>query len=439
MLVRNDWNKDVKKALNEFLIQYRDQNQYVVFDFDNTCSIFDSAEHVAFYQLKTLSFALNIEEMEKMLWSSLIKDQEYLDYIEDIITAYTSLYNRFGPFSYMGVKPELYSQLMDDSMWKELYVKIFHLYRLIEKKEGTTKAYCWICFWFTNMTKEEVYDLSCRALHYYKDLPTRQFSCCTDPLVLSKTGVKELIHLEGISITENIIELWKSLKEAEIGVYVCSASHIEVVKAAIDVWNLRKYCDGLLGMSVKYTDHFENEYDLSIGYSYKVKNNIWVNNKEPMQAICQGEGKVEAIDHILVKKYGYGPAAAFMDSTGDLHFCSEYSSLKLVVCFNRADRSIYDGGGLIALVAVYQKEKGYNKQDTHYYLQGRNENNRTFIPYEASYRFNSTALQLYKNEENEKLLTLILKENKTIKEIIDDHVRKYIDPDYRGYHQKEEV
>ena len=70
-----------------------------------------------------------------------------------------------------------------------------------------------------------------------------------------------------------------------------------------------------------------------------------------------------------------------MDSTGDFNFCTEFETLRLVICFNRANRKLKDGGGLIAAMSKYERDVlGYDfakadaAGDTLYVLQGREEN-----------------------------------------------------------------
>ena len=71
-----------------------------------------------------------------------------------------------------------------------------------------------------------------------------------------------------------------------------------------------------------------------------------------------------------------------MDSTGDYNFCTEFKTLQVVTCFNRADRKETDGGGVIAELAVYQADTlkydyaaAQAAGDTLYVLQGRDEMN----------------------------------------------------------------
>lgn len=73
------------------------------------------------------------------------------------------------------------------------------------------------------------------------------------------------------------------------------------------------------------------------------------------------EGKVTAIENALVPRCGCGPLAGFMDSSGDFNFCTEFDSMTFVICYNRANRKITEGAGLIAVLAIYQRDTpGYD-------------------------------------------------------------------------------
>ena len=140
-----------------------------------------------------------------------------------------------------------------------------------------------------------------------------------------------------------------------------------------------------------------------------------------------GKGKVTAVVNAIAPEYdGHGPIAGFMDSTGDFNFCTEFGSLKLVVCFNRATRGVTEGGGLIAELAVYQKDslgydlaKANSAGDTLYVLQGREENGlRSFRNSRSTLRYGQTEEKLFKNEENYAQLESFKKDGLTTEEII---------------------
>ena len=89
-----DWNPDAKKALNSFIRSERGQKEkpYVVFDFDNTCSIFDVSVQLMAYQLETMCFGLNPEEFSKMANTGMETYPESLqESLRSIISDYADL------------------------------------------------------------------------------------------------------------------------------------------------------------------------------------------------------------------------------------------------------------------------------------------------------------------------------------------------------------
>ena len=107
-----------------------------------------------------------------------------------------------------------------------------------------------------------------------------------------------------------------------------------------------------------------------------------------------------------------------MDASGDFNFCTEFKSMKMVICYNRANRKITEGAGLVAIAAMYQKENGLDlksandNDDTYYLLQGRDENGkRSLRESNKTIRFKEKEEKLFANEDNDKLFNY-LKDNK---------------------------
>ena len=70
----------------------------------------------------------------------------------------------------------------------------------------------------------------------------------------------------GTTVSENIKELWKTLAENGIDVWVCSASATDPIRAAVDAWGLHDYVTGVLAMTNKLEDGvYINEYDYETG------------------------------------------------------------------------------------------------------------------------------------------------------------------------------
>ena len=173
---------------------------------------------------------------------------------------------------------------------------------------------------------------------------------------------------------------------------------------------------------------YVNAYDYETGYAYFANDDgSWTEATENATGSqTQGFGKVQAINNALWPIYGCGPLAGFMDSTGDWNFCTEYDSLKLVICFNRASRKVTDGGGVIAELAIYQRDTlGYDLAtanaagDTLYVLQGREENGlRGFRNSNKTMRLDKTEEILFRNEDNEAQLQYMIDNAMTTEEII---------------------
>ena len=121
-----------------------------------------------------------------------------------------------------------------------------------------------------------------------------------------------------------------------------------------------------------------------------------------------------------------------MDSTGDYNFCTEFKTLKLVINFNRASRKVTDGGGVIAELAIYQRDTlGYDfaaadaAGDTLYVLQGREENGmRGLRNSNLTMTLGATEEKLFKNEDNQTQLQYMIDNAMTTTDIINTFAMK---------------
>jgi hypothetical protein len=302
------------------------------------------------------------------------------------------------------------------------------------------------------MTHKEVYDLAYASHTAYKDVETSEVTWVspadykhgTDP---TEAGQQEVTWTSGVAVSENINELMAALDLNGLDVWVCSASAVDPIRAAIDVWGLHPFVTGVMAMTNVYEGGvFVNDYDYTNGHAWYAKMpelpagvelpeekpefkpgerpelpanfdeekfraavaDAWEEGEVATKAQTQGAGKSTAINNVLVPKYGMGPIAGFMDSTGDFNFCTEFDDLQVVCCFNRASRKVTDGGGLVAEVACYEADTlDYNyaiaraNGDTLYVLQGREENGtRGLRPDRTTMRYGKTEPQLFRDSQN---------------------------------------
>lgn len=214
-----------------------------------------------------------------------------------------------------------------------------------------------------------------------------------------------------------------------IDTWICSASHIDGVRAAVDAYGLSDYITVVIGMTQKQINgKFVPGYDYETGYPYINKGNgKWEKTNVPIKALPGREGKVTAIKNALYPRYNNSqPIAGFMDASGDFNFCTEFKDMKMVICYNRANRKITEGAGLVAIAAMYQKENKVDLKtanasgDTLYLLQGRDENGKRSLR-ESNYtiRFGETDEKLFANQDNIKLFEYLKSEKLTLKEFYD--------------------
>lgn len=482
-LTMTTWSDDVKTAVNDMLATYGSngtapaETPYAVFDWDNTTAVFDVCEQLMVWQMDYMCFAFTPEELPAVLKTGLgdlnkdltdfgYGNGSYQDWIDDITAAYTHLYNAYGPFTFEGICAEeneesqkVYDTIHADPMWAEFSVKLRLMYELIGANESTDVSYPWIVYWFYGMTADEVYQMASRSHEHYKGVETESVTLTTSDSVASKVGVTSITYTNGISVTDNNWELWRALSENGIDVWVCSASQVDLIRAAVDVFDLHSFVKGVMGMTIcEQNGRFTNEYDFETGYAYLADGDGgWIKSDKATGAQTQGPGKVEAVNNVCVAQYGHGPIAGFGDSTGDYNFCTEFKSLKLAVVYNRANRKVTDGGGVLAEVAMYQKNTlGYDfakadaAGDTLYVLQGRDENGlRGFRNSNQTLRLGETEEKLFANEQNEQQLQYMADNQMTTEEAINTFAVKtaegegnalgftygFLD-EYHGYHSR---
>ncbi|MBR4755373.1 MAG: hypothetical protein IK076_00360, partial [Bacteroidales bacterium] len=429
-LVLPGWAEDVRAGVNDFLDCYgsgsanQAEKPYVVFDFDNTTCIFDIQYQMVPFQQMMMAFEIEPSQMGNVLSEDLTHKDMFSEWIEDICWDYSALYGKYGPFTAAGVAPSDTAALHQDPTWLDFATKMQGMYNLVFVVEPPEVCMKWPVSWFHGMTNDQMYQLSKASHEHFKDLETS---------IVHWGGERPCSWVSGISVTPEVVELWRALKENGFDIWVCSGSLLEQVRAAVDVFGLHDYCTGILAVPTKYES-------TTAGY-LALPDGSWQRDTVESGGYTWSYGKVKAIDSALVPRYGHGPDAGFMDSEGDFHFCTEYSSLKLVICFNTANKDKYDGAGLVAETALYERDGlGYDLKkaneagDTFYVLQGRNENGlRSLIPSNATIKFGSQELTLFKDEANAAFLDSLKATKPSVKDIFDTYALGKIKW-FSGYH-----
>lgn len=423
-------------AINDFIATYGkdsptwSDSAYVVCDFDNTTAIFDIAYQCNAYQIQTMAFAVDPAGLRAALSSEINPEADDNNlWLDDIESAYQYLYTAYGPFTPAGLDEETQKAIQADPEWKEFGAKMKAFYEHVEDTIDDPTACAWVLNWYSGMSEQEVYDLYKRSCETYRDVDTEEVVWESPANIESKIGVVTAEFPLGVSVTKDVREMLKAYSENGIDVWICSASHADGVRAAVDAYGLSDSIHGVIGMTQKLSDGiYVPAYDWDEGYAWLNNGNgSWEKTNRAIHALPSREGKVQAIENALVPLYNAGPLAGFMDSSGDYNFCTEFESMKMVICYNRANRKITEGAGIVAAVAVYQQDAlNYDLAsanaagDTYYLLQGRDENGkRTLIPSNETIRLGKTEPKLFANEDNDTLLAYIESNKMTTAQVFD--------------------
>lgn len=378
-LKENNWAPATYKALSKLIAEngkaspsYNEKEKpYAVFDFDNTSVINDVQEALLIYQLENLIFKIKPEEMTAVLETGIPDvnqkfDKEYNELTvamlaEDITKAYTWIYE-----NYKGLNPKGTMDLKEIQKtpeYQEFVTKVRFMYDAVNDTFDASVGYPWVTYLFTGMTPQEVRSLATESHKYWTNFGKFEKVKWESPDIESKCGKVSVSYKTGITVPKELNDLYNTLMENGIDVYVCSASFIDVIKAIAvgDAFGYNVPEDRVYAMMLKLDENgrYKNEYDTDYFQT-------------------QGPGKSETIKKFILPKYnGRGPILVAGDSQGDYNMMTDFKDTKLLLLFNRYRK---DDTKKLAQEAV--SEMG--KPDAHVVLQGRDENKGQLRPSEKT-------------------------------------------------------
>ncbi len=390
----------VESAINDFIGAFGkhsilNRNAYAVSNLDDTLVINDITKQCQAYQVDSMSFAISPDQIREVLSIGIDPSIEDFDlWLDDIDYAYYELWDIFGPFDAKGISRHIEEELHENDLWVEFAAKMRGLLDLVEEKLGNEKARDWLLHLTYGMTPDEVYDLYKHACDMYQTSETEIVTLFSPEDIESQVGPIEVDIKYGASVPEDIKKMLELYKDNKIDIWICADTHIEGVRAALDSFGISENISGIIGFTPKIKDgRYSLDYDYENGLAYKKEGEIFKKYfDQPFKAYCYGKGKTESIKNALIPLYGVGPFAGLMASTADFNFCTEFSSLKMVICFNQGRGTVTEAGPLMGIISLYQEEAfGYNllraikAKDTLYLLQGRDETGkRELIPAHGS-------------------------------------------------------
>jgi Phosphoserine phosphatase len=353
---------------------------YAVFDWDNTCIMNDTEEHLYMYQLDNLAFKLTPEEMGALVRKNVPAGAFSKDYnnaagepvtidavATDIENSYAFLYSNYEGFNgTMSLE-----DIKKTDQYQDFRAKMWYVYDAIGDTYGTKISYTWVLFFFKNMTTAEVQAVAEKSNDYGLGSDIRKIKLTSPALLPGKAGVVSASFTTGLRLTEEIGDLMNTLRANGIDVYVCTASLEDVVAvfATNPKYGYNVARENVIGMRLeKAGDVITDQYKTG-----------WVQTGE--------HGKTLAIQQVIASKRGFGPLLVAGDSSGDYNMMTEFPDTKRVLIVNRLK-----GGKFGKLCAEAAATIG--KPDAKILLQGRNENTGLWNPSEKMIKLGRTTQAL---------------------------------------------
>ena len=315
------FSDQTRQAVADFVSMYGKDSPdyrgdaYVVSDFDNTTSVFDITYQSIVCQIERMAFAMDAEALETALAVGLdLNADQNADWIADIVTAYSHLWETYGPFTAAGADDETMKTMQADPWWQEFAAKMRAFLYHVEDTTPEEVNYAWVLYWFSGMTPDEVYDLFYRSCSENETVESEWITWTSPKEIESLLGVIECAFQRGVSVAQDVKDMLKAFHDGGIDVWICSASHLDGVRAAVDAFGLSEWVTGVIGM----TQTLENgvyapSYDYETGYAWdNLGSGRWQASAYRIQALPGMEGKVTAVENALVPRYGCGPLAGFI-------------------------------------------------------------------------------------------------------------------------------
>lgn len=374
-LKQGNWAAETRTAIQKVIDKNANQGKYVVFDFDNTSVINDVEEALLAYQIEHLAFKIAPDQMYHVLKTQIpdMNQQVGTNDMEkpvtchqlatDITSDYKWLYENYKGFKGSQSLEEIHKS----QQYQDFAAKLRYMYTAIGNTFDATVSYPWVTYLFTGMNSDEVYKLAGESHRYWSEYGKFTEEKWVSPKDLpGEAGQISTTYLTGLHFTDELTDLYQTLMANGIDVYVCSASFIDVIKAAAcdpDFgYNLPE--DHVYAMRLK-TDaegRYLPEYDYDWGGKGKY-------------AQTQATGKSKVITGYIQPKYnGAGPLMVFGDSAGDYNMMTDYADTELGVIFNRY-RKPSDPIHKLCVIAA----ENIGKENPKYVLQGRDNNTGNLI------------------------------------------------------------
>lgn len=360
---------------------------YAVFDWDNTTVINDIGEATFTYQISNLEFKMTPERFEQAIRNGLPEDNFKEEFnnkdgeavninkiAKDLVSDYTFLSNEYSGMN--GTKS--LEEVKQTPEFKDFSAKLRYLYEAVGGTFSSDISYPWVTYLYAGMTSEEVGALTEKSIDFAlkDDLVYETWESPSD--LKGESGQVSVTFKRGVRSVKEMQNLYKTLMDNGIDVYVCSASYYDVIipYATNSKYGYNVPKDHVFAMRLEKDDKGVIQSKLDAKY-----------------AQTQGEGKTKTIKELIAVHHdGAEPILIGGDSNGDYAMLKDFPELQVGLIFNLL-RDPNKGIGLLAKEAV----DTYEKEDEKYFLQGRDENKGVLISGRETIKLDKTEAKLMRD------------------------------------------
>ena len=328
LLENGRWNPVNREKLEKLIENNRGKGNYVVFDWDYTSIYQDTQENLFRYQIDNLKFKMTPAEFKKAIRKDIPMDNFADEFKnvdrqniniekigEDLDKDYTFLYE-----NYIKNKKMTLEEIHKTEEFKDFRGKLAFLYEAIGGTFSHDIAYPWVLYLFTGMTPAEVKELAKEANDFGIGNKLDKYVLESSDILKGKAGKVSNMYKSGLRTQPETANLFHTLRDNGIEVYVVSASLEEVVEVfAADP-------------SYGYNLPIENVF----GMRLEMKNGKFITEYKKDYPQTQTKGKVEAINKFIKPKHkGKDPILVAGDSSGDYNMMTEFKDIQILLLMKR--------------------------------------------------------------------------------------------------------
>ncbi|MBQ8060957.1 MAG: haloacid dehalogenase-like hydrolase [Bacteroidales bacterium] len=371
-LQRGQWDEKVYSTLNELILTYGSKGKaydpskkaYAVFDYDNTTIMNDVELSMMTYLFDNLKFKVDPEKVFEAL-TCVVPDLDKPLKFEgkEAFTSRDIAEDLASDYKFLCAKGFQNGSFRSTDEFKDFRAKMFAYYNSLSNTFDYAVALLMVTSMLDGMTAEDV-DALTRESFTYAMAEDKMYAEIWESPEMGKAGKVKVHVTRGMTLTPEMIDLYKTLEANGIDVYICSASHEFVVEAMA--------CDPAIPLGM--------DKDRVFGIRVLPSSEGgWATEYVPGYKQTYQRGKVEAIREYIAPLYGgQDPVLVAGDSSGDYNMLTELPGLKVGLIVN-----CMRGGKINDLMteAVADESKGLSGRTSPLYVvQGRNAALKSFIP-----------------------------------------------------------